>query len=92
MKEASLYLMIAPLTLWGYGCVIAAAGVYNSLGKSVTGLGFYLVRTALLFVPLSFAASILADSTMVYFAIALTNVLAGLMCVFISLRWLNKQL
>ena len=92
VKEASLYLMIVPLTLWGYGCVIVAAGGYNSLGKSVTGLGFYLVRTALLFVPLSFAASILADSTMVYFAIALTNVLAGLMCVFISLRWLNKQL
>lgn len=91
-SEASLYLMIVPLTLWGYGCVIVAAGGYNSLGKSVSGLGFYLVRTALLYVPLSFAASILADSTAVYFAIAITNVLAGLMCVYVSLHWLNKQL
>lgn len=92
IKEASLYLMIVPLTLCGYGCVIVAAGGYNSLGKSVSGLGFYLVRTALLYVPLSFAASMLFDSTAVYFAIALTNVLAGLLCVFISLRWLKRQL
>jgi putative MATE family efflux protein len=92
IKEASLYLMVVPLTLWGYGCVIVAAGGYNSLGKSVSGLGFYLIRTALLYVPLSFAASILAGSTAVYFAIALTNVLAGLMCVFVSLRWLKRQL
>lgn len=91
-SEASLYLMIVPLTLWGYGCVIVAAGGYNSLGKSVSGLGFYLVRTALLYVPLSFAASILADSTAVYFAIAISNVLAGILCVFMSLRWLKKQL
>jgi putative MATE family efflux protein len=91
-SEASMYLMIVPLTLWGYGCVIVAAGGYNSLGKSVSGLGFYLIRTALLYVPLSFAASLLADSTAVYFAIAITNVLAGLLCVFVSLSWLNKQL
>ena len=91
-KEASLYLMIVPLTLWGYGCVIVTAGGYNSLGKSVSGLGFYLIRTALLYVPLAFAASLLFDSTAVYFAIALTNFLAGSICVFMSLRWLKKQL
>lgn len=91
-SQASVYLMIVPLTLWGYGCVIVAAGGYNSLGKSVSGLGFYLIRTALLYVPLSFAASLLADSTMVYFAIAMSNVVAGGLCVIISLNWLKKQL
>lgn len=91
-KEASLYLMIVPMTLWGYGCVIVTAGGYNSLGKSVSGLGFYLIRTALLYVPLSFAASLFFESTAVYFAIAITNLLAGILCVLMSLSWLKKQL
>ncbi len=89
--EAKRYLMIVPITLWGYGCVIVAAGCYNSLGKSVSGLGFYLVRTALLYVPLSIAASMLAGSEAVYIAISISNALAGLMCTFLSLRWLKHQ-
>jgi len=88
---AKRYLMIVPASLWGYGCVIVAAGGYNSLGKSVSGLGFYLVRTALLYVPLSIVASLIADSEAVYYAISLSNVLAGIICIYVSLHWLKMQ-
>lgn len=91
IAESKRYLRIVPITLWGYGVVIVAAGCYNSLGKSMSGLGFYLVRTALLYVPLSLIASLFAGSEAVYIAISVSNACAGLICVFLSLRWLNLQ-
>ena len=91
IAEATRYLKIVPLTLWGYGVVIVAAGCYNSLGKSVSGLGFYLMRTALLYVPLSILASLIAGSEAVYVAISVSNALAGLICMVLSLRWLKLQ-
>ena len=91
VAEATRYLKIVPITLWGYGVVIVAAGCYNSLGKSISGLGFYLIRTAILYVPLSILASLLAGSEAVYLAISFSNALAGLACMLLSLRWLKHQ-
>ena len=71
--------------------VIVAAGCYNSIGKSMSGLGFYLIRTAVLYVPLSLLASLLAGSEAVYIAISVSNALAGLGCMVLSLRWLKLQ-
>lgn len=89
-SEAALYLKIIPISLWGYGVVIVAAGAYNSLGKSITGLGYYLVRTAVFYVPLSWFASMMSGSEKVYIAIAVSNVLAGIAIGAHSLWWLKK--
>ncbi|ADM09925.1 MATE efflux family protein [Parvularcula bermudensis HTCC2503] len=90
-EEAVLYLRIIPFTLWGYGVTIVAAGAYNALGKATTGLGYYVIRTAVFYVPLSYGASLLAGSREVYVGIALANVLAGLVIGWLSLRWLSRH-
>lgn len=46
ITEAALYLQIVPISLWGYGITVVAAGAFNAIGKSMTGLGIYLIRTA----------------------------------------------
>lgn len=90
-KEAAVYLKIVPFTLWGYGFIIVAAGAYNALGKSVTGLSFYLTRTALFYVPLSWFASILAGSEAIFIAISISNVTAGILIGAYSLWWLKQN-
>ncbi len=90
IQAASLYLTIVPLSVWGYGIVIIAAGAFNALGKSSTGLAFYLSRTALLYVPLSFLASALSQSWGVFFAIAIANAISGMAVAAYSLWWLTS--
>ncbi len=90
IDTASLYLRIVPLSLWGYGMIIIAAAAYNSLGKAMTGLGYYLTRTAVLYVPLSWMATLWFESTAVFVAIAIANAVAGLACARWSLNWLRQ--
>lgn len=88
-EQAARYLAIVPISLWGYGVAIIAAGCYNGLGKSLTGLGYSLMRNIGLYVPLVWFASRLDGSTTVYWAIAVANGLAGLLIAFHSLYWLR---
>lgn len=90
-KAAASYLSIVPISVWGYGMVVIAAGAYNAIGKSQVGLAFYLTRTALLYVPLSFFASMLAQSWAVFSAIAIANAISGAAVAFYSIRWMTKR-
>lgn len=88
--EAARYLWIVPVSLWGYGIAIIAAGAFNALGKPLIGLGYSLARTALFYVPLVWIASRLDGSTTVYAAIAAANVLAGLLIAADSLARVRR--
>lgn len=90
-STAGMYLSIVPLSVWGYGWVIVAAGGYNAIGKPVTGLGYYLTRTALFYIPFSFAASLWAQSWGVFAAIALANALGGILVAGHSLWWVKTK-
>ncbi len=90
IRTASLYLSVIPLSVWGYGMVIIAAGAYNALGKSQVGLAFYLARTALLYVPLSFLAAMLAQSWAVFVAIAVANAVSGAAVAVFAVCWLKR--
>lgn len=89
-EEATLYLHIVPISLWGFGVTISAAGAFNALGKPVTGLGFYLTRTAVFYVPLSYLALLFGQSEAVFIAIAVSNALAGIVVGGWSLWWLSR--
>jgi putative MATE family efflux protein len=71
------YLHIVPLTLGGYGIVIVAAAAYNALGLGYRAMGFYLLRSAVLYVPLAWLASLWFDSSAVFIALAAANLLSG---------------
>ncbi len=86
-----LYLMIVPITLWGYGITIAAAGCYNAIDKPILGLIFYLIRSAIFYVPLSWAAIQFFDEPQaVFIAIALANVASGIIIAFTAIHKMKK--
>ena len=89
--EVASYLRIVPFSLAGYGIVTVAAGCFNAIDLAGRGLGLYLVRTAALYVPLAWAASLFAPSAGVYAAIAAANVAAGVAALVLSLRWLARR-
>jgi putative MATE family efflux protein len=85
-EEAAKYLWIVPISLWGYGIAIIAAGGFNGLGKPLFALAYSLTRTALFYIPLVWIASQIDGSTTVFTAIAVANGFAGLMVAFESIR------
>lgn len=90
VKAASVsYLYIVIASLAGYGCVIVSAAAFNALGRSGTGLGQYLVRSAVLYVPLSWLVSLFFDYTWVFAAIAASNLLAGVMVAGYTMMWMK---
>lgn len=89
-EEAARYLHIVPISLWGYGVAIVAAGGYNGIGKSLTGLSYSLTRIAVFYVPMVWIASRIDGSETVYMAIAAANGLAGIAIAWHSLRWLKR--
>ena len=91
VSAATTYLAIVPISLWGYGIVIITAGAFNALGRSHYGLGLYLVRTAVLYVPFAFVASRVAGSEAVFCSIAIANGLAGVVVAGFALHWLSKH-
>lgn len=89
-KESSSYLGVATVGLWGYGIVIVSAAAFNALGRPLSSLGYYLFRTALLYVPLSALAGMYFDIKAVYYAITTANVVSGLIIAWYTLWWLGK--
>ncbi|MFP4334151.1 MAG: MATE family efflux transporter [Wenzhouxiangella sp.] len=89
-EQATRYLWIVPISLWGYGIAIIAAGAFNALGKPLIALGYSLTRTAVFYVPLVWIASRLDGSATVYAAIAVANVLAGILVAVDSLHRVRR--
>jgi Na+-driven multidrug efflux pump len=90
-KESASYLGIVTVGFWGYGIVIVSAAAFNALGRPISSLGYYLFRTALLYVPLSVIAGAYFDIKGVYYGIAFANVISGLIIGWYTLWWLKKQ-
>jgi len=84
------YLQIVPITLGGYGVVIIAAATYNALGRGYQAMGFYLLRSALFYVPLAWLASFWLPAWGVFAAIAVANVLSGAVIYRLSLSGIDQ--
>lgn len=87
---ANGYLYAVIISLCGYGAVIVSSATFNALGKPLTGLMHYFVRGGLLYIPLSFLASLFFDYKWVFYAICASNILAGIAIVSYTFYWLNK--
>jgi putative MATE family efflux protein len=88
--EAARYLHIVPISLWGYGVAIVAAGAFNGLGKPLAALAYSLTRILVFYVPLVWIASRLDGSGTVFVAVAIANVLAGVVIAAHALRSLRR--
>ncbi|MEL6211286.1 MAG: MATE family efflux transporter, partial [Pseudomonadota bacterium] len=95
LAPAKAYLAIIGPSLFGYGVVIITAAAFNGIGRAQLGLGFYLVRAALFYVPLSWLAAIYLGRREAFIAMAISNAVSGLLVgllVFASLRRSQREL
>lgn len=77
-EKISRYLVLVPISLSGYGITIIAAGAFNAVGRPLTGLSSYLLRTLAFYIPLSWLASLMFDDVdSVFIAISIANTLAA---------------
>lgn len=84
------YLYVVALSLVGFGWVIVSAAAFNALGRSISGLGFYILRSFIFYVPLSVVASMWAEREWVFIAIAVSNLGAGILVASYAIFWLKK--
>lgn len=92
VEEVSWYLWIVPISFAGYGITIVAAGAFNALGRPTLGLSLYLVRSLLFYIPITLVATRLFDTTGVYAGIAIANILAGIVILWLTFRWLDGMI
>jgi len=90
-RWAMLYLLIVGVTLGGYGVVINASAAYNAIDKANTGLGFTMIRSLVLYVPLVVLAVTMGPLIYVFGAIAITNILSGVAVAYLTLRILRRE-
>ncbi|MGB3454972.1 MAG: MATE family efflux transporter, partial [Litorimonas sp.] len=90
-EEAQTYLRIVPFSLFGYGMVICAAAAFNGIDEAKRALGYNIVRSLVLFLPLAWIGARLADKPGVYGGIAAANVISGLVIGWYAIRWLNHH-
>ena len=84
------YLYVVALSLVGFGWIIVSSAAFNALGRSISGLSFYIVRSFIFYVPLSVLASLWAESEWVFIAIAVSNLGAGILVASYAMFWLKK--
>lgn len=87
--KAGLYLRIVPASFFGYGMVICASSVFNGIDQAKRALGFNILRSLCLFLPLAWVGARIADVSGVYAGISAANIVAGLAAGWYALHWLK---
>ncbi|MGB6229865.1 MAG: MATE family efflux transporter [Litorimonas sp.] len=91
-EEAGSYLRIVPFSLFGYGMVICAAAAFNGIDEARRALGYNVVRSLVLFLPLAWVGARMADAPAgLYGGIAVANVVSGLVVGWYAVRWLEHH-
>lgn len=78
LDVAQLYLWIAPVTVAGYGVVIAASAGFNALGRPLQGMVMTFSRSLIFYAPGVWIGGTLAGIPGAIAGIALANVVSGL--------------
>ncbi len=81
IHHLSLYLYIIPLSFGMLGIMMAVAASLNGLNRPLISLGLNISRTVMILVLSSIGAA-LAGATGIFWAIAITNSLSGIMALF----------
>lgn len=85
------YFAIVPLTTAGYGVTIIAAAAFNALGMPLKGLAAYLMRVALLYVPFTWAASLVVERLGAFYAIGAANAISGVAIAGAVFWWFARR-
>ncbi len=72
------FLMIAPIGYGAYGMVMVMNAAFNGMGKPLPGVVVSVARTAVIYVPLAWAADHLFGVAGIFGAYAIANIVTGL--------------
>lgn len=73
------YLLITPITAWGYGFAMTGAAGFNGLSRPLPGLAMTVARSLGLYMPLAWIGGTLAGAPIgAFFGMAFANIMAGL--------------
>jgi len=80
------YFYIVPVTIFAYGFVFVSAAGLNAIGRPVYGLVYTVIRSGFLYVGLIFIGVQIGGLMGAYIAVALANIISGLIAIFWTLR------
>ena len=86
IKKIMPYLYIVPVTIFAYGFVFVSAAGLNALGRPIYGFIYTIIRSMILYIGFIFIGVQLGGLIGAYIAVALANVISGLIAVFWTLR------
>ncbi|MEM9838932.1 MAG: MATE family efflux transporter [Pseudomonadota bacterium] len=87
VKNLSIsYLTFVGLTLGGYGVVITASAALNAIDKAVAGLLITVLRSFVLYVPLTLAAVAIGPPWVVFAGIGVCNLVSGAVSGWLAFR------
>ncbi len=86
-RIAQLYLWITPVTLWGYGVVMAASAGFNGLSRPAPALSMTVLRSLVLMAPAAWiGGSIAGGPTGAFIGLAVANVASGALVMWWTLQ------
>ena len=88
---AADYLRIVGGSIAGYGVIIAAAAAFNATDRALTGFVFTALRAGIFYVPLAWIGSLIGPPWAVFAGIAASNLLAGALVWWLSLKLTTPQ-
>lgn len=83
------YIVIVSVSLLGFGIYKNTAAILNGVDRAKTALGITAFRKFLLYVPLIWIAKEYFDLVYVFWAVAVTNLISGIIAYFVFSRWLK---
>ncbi|MCG8441314.1 MAG: MATE family efflux transporter [Caulobacterales bacterium] len=82
------YLLIVPVTTWGYGVVMAGSAGFNGLSRPITALTMTVGRSIVALAPAAWlGGALMGAATGVFWGMAAANVAAGL----ITAGWILRR-
>lgn len=79
VNSAATYIRTVVITIMGYGIVMCSSATFNAIGKPLVSFGYSILRSIILYIPLAFVATkITTEERGIFIAIAVSNIIAGI--------------
>lgn len=88
LSVALLYLSMVPISYGAYGLVMSVNAAFNGLGRPMPSISISFLRVIGVFLPLALLGKSMFGLTGLFVAVAVSNVLVGLVAYF----WLRRDL
>ena len=86
VRSAASYIKVVIFTIMGYGIVMCSSAVFNATGRPLISFSYSILRSIILYIPLSFIAmKVFQQERGIFLAIGASNIIAGVVAASYSL-------